>query len=435
LIAGLRAKLAGQPELRKILSNTGWLFASYISRYGLTFLIELWMARYLGPQQFGLYNYVIAFVTLLGTLASLGVNNVVVREIVRTPSERGEILGTAFTLKLAGALLTWPLTLLAIYLLRPDDGLARLMAGIIAAGTLFQAFDVIEYWFQSQVKSKFAVLAKTAALIAVSVLRVGLLYTRSPLITFACAATLELALSAAGLIIAYRKTGDSLWKWKATFARAKLLLRDGLPLLLSWFSIIFYMKIDQVMLGEWAGDKAVGIYSVVVRLSEVWYFIPVSIASSALPSIIEAKKISEQVYRQRMQRLLYLLSAMAYGIAIPMTFLSGWLVTLLFGERYAEAGPALSVHIWAGVPVFLGVVKDSYLLTEGLTRLSFVMAFGGAVINVALNYFLIPRYGALGAAIATVAAYSSANVWLCFLYKRTRSIGSMMLKALLPRNS
>ena len=432
LVAGIRARLAGRPELQKVLSNTGWLFVNHIARYGLGFLIELWMARRLGPQQFGLYNYAIALVALLAPVSTLGMNNIIVRDIVRDPSSRDETLGTAFSLRLAGALLTWPAIILAVSLLRPGDGLVRWMAGIIAAGAVFQAFDTIEYWFQSQVKSKFTVLAKTSAFIVVAALRGALIQMNAPLMAFAYAALLELILGAIGLVIAYRRIEGGLLKWRASLARAGSLLRDSWPLLLSWVSIMVYMKIDQVMLGEWSGDRAVGIYSVAVRLSEVWYFIPMIICGSVLPSIVEAKKISERLYLQRLQRLFNLLSMIACAIAIPMTFLSGWLLTLLFGESYAEAGPVLAVHIWAGVSVFLGVAKESYLVTEGLTRFSFVTALCGAVINVALNLYLIPAYGPMGAAVATVIAYSSAGVLICLLYTRTRQIGLMMLRSLLP---
>jgi PST family polysaccharide transporter len=331
---------------------------------------------------------------------------------------------------LISALLTWVVIILAISLIRPQDSLSRWMVSIIGAGTIFQAFDTIDYWFQSQVKSKFTVLAKNAAFIIGTLIRVALIQMRAPLLAFAYTALLELILGAGGLIIAYRTSEGSLRNWQTSLKRAKSLLRDSWPLLLSWISIMIYMKIDQIMLGEMIGDQAVGIYSVVVTLSEVWYFIPMVILSSLLPSVVEAKKTSEQAFRQRMQQFFNFMSVIAYSIAIPMTFLSDWLVRLLFGEPYAAAGPVLAIHIWAGVSVFLAVAREAYMIAEGLMKFSFAITFGGAVINVVLNCFLIPAHGALGAAIATVIAYSSAGLFLCFLYARTRPVGFMMLKSL-----
>jgi PST family polysaccharide transporter len=431
-IRELRAGLAQRPELRNVLSNAGWLFAGYVSRYGLTFLVELWMARYLGPQQFGLYNYAIAFVALLAPLSTLGINNVIVRDIVRDPSRRDETLGAALALRLISGLLVWPGSIIIVSLIRPGDGLIKWMVGIIATGAIFQSFDVIEQWFQSQVKSKFTALARSSALLVVTFLRVALIRTRAPLIFFAYAALLESVLAAAGLTIAYQSREGGVSKWRPRYDRARTLVQESWPLLLSSISIMIYMKIDQIMLGEWSGDHAVGIYSVAVRLSEVWYLIPVIICHSLLPSIVEAKKVSERLYLRRLQRLFDLLSAVAYPIAIPMAFLSGRLVTTLFGQPYAEAGPVLAIHIWAGVSVFLGVAKESYMITEGLTKFSMAMTFGGAVINVALNCLLIPAYGAMGAAVATVIAYSFAGVLFSLFFTRTRAVGLMMLKSLLP---
>jgi O-antigen/teichoic acid export membrane protein len=430
LLPFIRTRIVGRPNLRKILSNSAWLFGDYISRYGLGFLMSVWIARYLGPEQFGLFNYATAFAALFAPLATLGLNNIVVRDIVRDPSCRDETLGTVFVLKLISALLTWVVIILAISLIRPQDSLSRWMVSIIGAGTIFQAFDTIDYWFQSQVKSKFTVLAKNAAFIIGTLIRVALIQMRAPLLAFAYTALLELILGAGGLIIAYRTSEGSLRNWQTSVKRAKSLLRDSWPLLLSWISIMIYMKIDQIMLGEMIGDQAVGIYSVVVTLSEVWYFIPMVILSSLLPSVVEAKKTSEQAFRQRMQQFFNFMSVIAYSIAIPMTFLSDWLVRLLFGEPYAAAGPVLAIHIWAGVSVFLAVAREAYMIAEGLMKFSFAITFGGAVINVVLNCFLIPTHGALGAAIATVIAYSSAGLFLCFLYARTRPVGFMMLKSL-----
>jgi polysaccharide transporter, PST family len=430
LLPFIRTRIVGRPNLRKILSNSAWLFGDYISRYGLGFFVSVWLARYLGPEQFGLFNYATAFAALFAPLATLGLNNIVVRDIVRDPSCRDETLGTVFVLKLISSLLTWVVIILAISLIRPQDSLSRWMVSIIAAGTIFQAFDTIDYWFQSQVKSKFTVLAKNAAFIIGTLIRVALIQIRAPLLAFAYTALLEVILGAGGLIIAYRSSEGSLRNWQTSLNRAKSLLRDSWPLLLSWISIMIYMKIDQIMLGEIIGDQAVGIYSVVVTLSEVWYFIPMVILSSLLPSVVEAKKTSEQAFRQRMQQFFNFMSVIAYSIAIPMTFLSDWLVRLLFGEPYAAAGPVLAIHIWAGVSVFLAVAREAYMIAEGLMKFSFAITFGGAVINVVLNCFLIPTHGALGAAIATVIAYSSAGLFLCFLYARTRPVGFMMLKSL-----
>lgn len=179
--------------------------------------------------------------------------------------------------------------------------------------------------------------------------------------------------------------------------------------------------------------EAVGIYSVAVMLSEVWYFIPMAIVSSVAPSIIAAKKISEKVYYERIQKVFDLMALIAYSIAIPMTFLSSWIILLLFGENFAGAGPVLAIHIWAALFVFLGVAASPWRLNEGLMKFSLVTTPTGAIINVALNFILIPAYNVVGAAIATLVSHFVSAILVLFIIQRTRKIIFIMVKSILLR--
>lgn len=167
----IRIRLEGRVALQKILANTGWLFIDKIIRMGVGLLVGIWVARYLGPEQFGLYNYALSFVALFSALATLGLDGIVVRDIVRDPSCKDETLGTAFVLKLIGGGLTFLFVVGANSLLRPHDRLTQWLVGIIALGTIFQAFDTIDFWFQSQVKSKHTVYSKNTAQLAINIVR------------------------------------------------------------------------------------------------------------------------------------------------------------------------------------------------------------------------------------------------------------------------
>ncbi len=430
----IRARLEGRATLQKILANTGWLFIDKIIRMGVGLLVGVWVARYLGPEQFGLYSYALSFAALFGTFATLGLDGIVVRNIVRDPSCKDEMLGTAFVLKLLGGALTLLLTMGAISLLRPHDNLTRWLVGITAGGMIFQAFDVIDFWFQSQVQSKYTVYVKNAAFLLVAFVKISLLLMQAPLIAFAWAGLAEIAIGSVGLVIVYHINGFYIKKWLTTISHAKKLLNDSWPLILSGIVITIYMRIDQIMLGEMIGDKAVGVYSAAVRLSEIWYFIPAAFVSSVFPSIVEVKKVNEKLYYERIQKLFNLMSVLAYAIAIPMTFLSGWLVTLLFGENYAEAGPVLAIHIWAGLFVFLGVARGSWTTIEGLMKFSFATTAIGAVVNVVLNYFFINSYGVIGAAVSTVISQFVASYGANAFYSRTRIIFINQTKAIMMLN-
>jgi O-antigen/teichoic acid export membrane protein len=430
----IRVRLEGRFNFQKTISNTGWLFFDKIFRMGVGLFVGAWVARYLGPEQYGLFSYACAFVALFSAIATLGLDGIVVRNIVREPSFTEEILGTAFVLKVLGGLATLLLSMGSVILLRHGEGLVYWLVGITAAGMIFQAFDTIDFWFQSQIQSKYVVYARTTAFSLISLVKIGLILTAAPLIAFAWAGLAEIVLGSIALIIVYQSEGHNIKTWLANFICAKNLLRDSWPLILSGIMVMIYMRIDQVMLGNLVDNTEVGLYSAAVRLAETWYFIPMAVVGSVFPSIVEAKAISEELFYRRLQKLYNLMALMAYIVALPVTFMAGWLVTIIFGPAYARAGPMLAVLIWAGMFVNLGVARGSFLTTVNWTGIHFVTTFLGCIVNVALNYLLIPIYGGMGAVVASFVAYWFAAHGACFIYKPLYKTGYMLTRSIVyPR--
>ncbi|MCE2698339.1 MAG: flippase [Nostocales cyanobacterium LE14-WE4] len=423
--------LKSSDRFRGIIANTGWLFADRILRMGVGLFVGVWVARYLGVQQFGVFNYATAFVALFSTLSTLGLDAIVVRSIVREPEKRLQILGTTFWLKLIGGIAALVLAVSSIIVVRHDDQLTISLVAILASVGIFQAFDTIDLWFQSQVQSKYTVIAKNTAFVIIALVKVTLISIHAPLIAFACTSLGEVSLGAIGLIISYKIRGYSPWLWPWSSPLAKTLLKESWPLILSGLSVMIYMRIDQIMLGQMIGDKAVGLYSAATRISEVWYFIPVAIASSVSPAIYAAKEVSEALYYQRIKQLIRMLVLISLVISVPMSLMSGKLITILFGNGYAEAGKILAIHIWASLFVFMGVATSPWFIAEGLTEFSFHRTLIGAVVNVVLNFLLIPSYGGIGAAIATVIAYAIAAFLANGLNSKTHRIFIIQLKSLI----
>lgn len=423
------------PKLRQIAANTGWLFADRIFRMGIGLVVGVWVARYLGPEQFGLYNYAIAFASVFNTAANLGLNSIVIRNIVREPSSKNEILGTAFTLKLIAQIAALILAVIIICLLRPNNSLTHWLVGIVTAGMIFEAFNVIDFWFQSQVQSKYTVLAQNVGFGLTSFGKIMLLNMQAPLIMFAWIWSAEIALGAVGLVIAYQCKGHFLKAWRFSFSCAKGLLKDSWTLILSSVMVIVYMRIDQIMLGQMLGDQAVGIYSVAVKISELWYFVPFVIANSFFPSIVKTKQTNEDLYYNQIQNLFYLLSLLAYVVAILVTLKSNQIITLLYGDGYAQASSILIIHIWTGLFASLGFVRGLWIISEGLMMYAFASSAGGACINIVLNYFFIPKFGVIGAAISTVIAQIFATYLASFLFASTRKIFMMQTKAIVMFNA
>jgi polysaccharide transporter, PST family len=428
-------KFRNRPNLHIIIANIGWLFLDKIVRMGVGLYVTLYIARYLGASQFGTFNYAIAFAAMFSPIATLGLDAVVIRYLVNDVSSKQQILPTVFWLKLIGSLGALFLSVGSIYLFHHNDSLTISLVAILAGVGVVQTFDTIDIWFQSQVESKYTVIAKNSAFILTALLKVMLIESKAPLITFAVAGLVEAGLGALGLVILFKARGNTLNFLQGDTSFAKKLLQESWPLILSGLSIMIYMRIDQIMLGQMIGEKAVGIYSAAIRISEIWYFIPVAIASSIAPSIYAAKKISEQIYYQRIKNFIRLMVFVSIVIAIPMTFLSNFIVTTLFGNEYIEAGGILAVHIWAAVFVFMGVATSPWFNAEELNHLSFHRTFLGAVINVGLNLVLIPAYGGIGASIATVISQAFASFLSNIISPETRIIFKIQLRALLPIGS
>ena len=404
---------------RRYFANTSWLFAEQLLRMVAGLLVGIWVARYLGPEQFGIFSYAIAFTSLFNSIAKLGLDGIVVRDLVKEPEQRDLYLGTAFWLKLMGALLMLGIVAIAMQL-TSSDPLTNLYILIIASGAIFQSFEVVDFYFQSKVLSKFVSICKMAQLFISSLLKLYFIYTGAELIYFVLVTLLDQVTLALSLYIAYRFQELGSFYGHFNKAIAKQLLKDSWPLIFSGLVIMIYMRIDQIMIKEMLGERDVGLFSAAVRLSEVWYFIPVIISTSLFPSIVNAKKISDKLYDTRLRRLYTFMIWLAIMIALPMTFLSNWLVTLLYGEAYREAGQILMIHIWAGVFVFMGVASSKWFISEGLQRHLTINTVAGAIMNILLNIFLIPKYGIYGAAIATVMSQALASYFMNILFKRTR---------------
>ena len=430
LPATIRAKVEGRAYLQNVVSNTGWQFADNLLRMGIGLVVGVWVARYLGPEQFGLLSYATALIALCAAIA-YGTEDIVVRDIVRVPECKDEILGTAFVLKLIGGLITSIAAIGVIFVLRPTDTLSHWLVGIIAAGTIFSAFNIIEYWFHSQVQAKYVAFTRIIAFLICSIVKIGLILVAAPLIYFAWVALLEIAVGSMGLMVAYRSQGNHLRDWRGRLQMARGLLKDSWPLMLSSMVIMVYLRIDQVMLGEMAGNEEVGIYSVAVRLAEMWYFIPMAVYWSVYPSIVEAKAVSEELFYERLQKLYNLMVFLAYAVGVPVTLLAQWLVPFLFGEAYARAGLMLAVLIWSNIFYSLEIARGSFLTVMNWSRIYLLTVSLGCLLNVLLNYWLIPLYGGMGAVIASLAAYWFAAHGSCFLFPPLFKTGTMLTRALL----
>lgn len=428
----LRIRLDGKHNLQRILNNTGWLFFDKILRMGVGALVGVWIARYLGPEQFGQINYAMAFVGLFGAIAVLGLDSIVVRDIVRKLDGVNTTLGTAFVLQLFGSLMAIILITVTITWLRPDDLITKMVVAIISATLFFKSTEVIKYWFESQVQSRYTVWVENIAFVITTGIKVSLVLLQASLIAFVWVILAEAVMISIGLLFIYERQGGRISAWLPQVSRAKSLLKDSWPLLLSNIAIIVYMRIDQVMLGEMLGAKSVGFYSAANRISEIWYFIPVSIASSVFPAIISSKAINQEIYLDRIQKLYDFMSLISISVSVVVTLCSKQIISILYGAAYIEASPILSIQIWSGVFVAMGVARGKWLLSENLQHVGYWYVGISMIVNVIGNFILIPSYGGLGASVATLLAQATTSLGAPALFRSTRISVAMLIKSLNP---
>ena len=416
----------------KYFKNTSWVLIEKIIRFTVGLFVAVWVARYLGPERFGLLSYAQSFVGLFTVIASLGLDGIVVRELVKNNNLNDEIIGTAFWLKLIAAF--GVLLILAIAInFTSNDTYTNILIFIIASATIFQSFNVVDFYFQSKVMSKFVVYANIISLFISSVVKITLILNEAPLLAFAWVILFDSFILACGFIYFYIKKNlkFKIKNLKLKIKTATSLLKDSWPLILSGIAISIYMKIDQVMIKEMMNAEAVGQYAAAVRLSEVWYFIPMVITASLFPAIINAKKKNENLYYLRLQRLYDFMFWTAIAIAVTMTFLSTWITELLYGAQYNQAGSVLMIHIWSGVFVFLAVANERWIICENLQKFLAINTIIAAIVNIGLNYILIPKFGIEGAAWATLISYCLAGYLCLLIWKKTRISFINLTKSLL----
>jgi len=427
LIQNLTSKIQNLQQhsgFMKYFKNTSWLFGEKILRMVVGLFVGIWVARYLGPEQFGLFSYAQSFVGLFTAIATLGLDGIVVRELVKDESRRDELIGTAFYLKLIGAIAVLIVLAVAIQF-TSNDHYTNILVFIIASATIFQAFNVVDMYFQAKVLSKYVVYANVISLFVSSIVKVVLILTDAPLIAFAWATLFDSIVLALGFIYFYIKNNSTFNIKNLIFKRetAVSLLKESWPLIFTGIVISLNMRIDQVLLGNMTSQEIVGNYSAAFRISEIWYILPAVIGTSIFPAIINAKNTNEVVYIKRIIQTIKYMSIFVIPIALIVTLISDQIALLLYGESFSLVGPYLAISIWIGVPYLIFFITNQLMYTENLILISFYVSIFTVFCNITLNLLWIPLYSGYGALFATlVATYLSTLLSIIILNNKTKFI-------------
>lgn len=367
------------------------------------------MARYLGPHNFGLLSLALAVIAIASTVTKLGLDGVVTREIVKSPEERDLVIGTALLLKGCASVIF--ACVLAVFCFLFSSAEVSLLIGILSLSLVFQATDVVDYYFMAVVQAKFGTICRSISLVLGSLAKIYLILNDGSVSHLAIVITIEAAIIAALYVLMYQQKGRRLNPFLANSRIAFSLLRDSFPLLLSGAVILLYMRLDQMMISQMLSTTDLGLYSAVIKLTEATYMIPMLVSASLFP-LLQKEYENTQHYRHLLGRLYAYLTWCAVGLGIIVSLFSEQIILLTFGREFSGSSDVLIISIWAAVPVFMGVAFSKHLLIENRNLTFLVRNIIGLILNVVFNFLLIPRYGIEGAAFSTLAS----QIYVAFIH-------------------
>jgi O-antigen/teichoic acid export membrane protein len=415
----------------RLAGNSSWMVLERVVRLFTGFVVGIFVARYFGPERYGSLQYARAMMSFAGILVPLGLHFLVVRELVRRPSQKTAILGTTFGIELIGGAVAFAGIGVAALLLSNPASEGYWVLLIVCASLLLKPFDAFDYWFESRIQSRYNSTRRSIAVIVTSLVNVPLLVLRAPLTAFAVTILAEAALSGVMIVIMYQRRERDLGRWRFSWSLAGELLGQSWLVMLSGVMTTINLKVDQLLLRWMRGEADVGVYSVAVTLSESWYFIATAIVASANPLLIRTRAEDPARYQARLQKMYDLLFCISLVVAVVVNLVAGPLVSALYGPQYAAAASILTIHVWAGLFAFSRQMLSKWLIIEGHLRWSLFSNTLGAVANILLNLLLIPRYATIGSAVATLISYGVSGYFAPALFRSTRPAFIQMSLAML----
>ena len=425
-------KLRTRRTLIRAAGNTGWLLVNQGLRLVGTLVIGVWVARYLGPEQYGIFNYAIAYVGLFTSVVPLGLNQINLRDLAVAPEERNTILGSSMGLQLLAAAAVLTVSLSIALWSQGDSPITRSVILIISLNTLLRPLDTITFWWRSQHRSAKIVLANAASLLFMVVVRSLLVLNEASLQAFAWVIVAEQAVFTATTIYLYQREGTSILDLRWDSLRAKTSLKEGIPFLLSSLATSAFVRGNQIMVKEIAGATANGYFAAASRISDLWSVVPQTLVSSAMPVISQAKLAGQAEYERKLVFLFRICSLVGLLGAATVSFLAPYVVPLLFGSQYRNATEILIIQIWYTLPQAINASTVPWIVNEGLAHVTFQKTVTQAVIVLALNFVLIPRYEGTGAAYSILIASFITGVAWDFVDPRLNRLSYLKLRAWFP---
>lgn len=415
----------------KIFTNAKWIILCKIAQSLLQLLIGMLTARYLGPANYGLINYAKSVVAFAVPFTQLGLNATLVRELIDTPEKEGEIMGTSLVMGLVSSLSCIVLVAGFVSVANRTEPVTIAVCILYSISLVFQAMELIQYWFHSKLQSKFPSMMMLCAYVFVSAYKIFLLVSGKSIYWFAVVYSIEYGIIALSLLVIYRS--QSKQRLSVSLSMAKRLFSKSRYYILSSLMVTLFQNTDHIMLKTMAGDVENGFYSSAITSASVCQFVYAAIIDSARPVILTAKKSDSLKYEKNISRLYCVITYLALAQGVGFTVFAQLIVKILYGAEYLPSVPVLQILVWYIAFSQMGRIRNIWILAEEKQKILWKINLLGALMNIAANACLIPIWGAKGAALASLSTQIFTNLILGFLLKPIRHNNRLLLKGLDPR--
>lgn len=415
----------------KTLKNAGWLIGCRIIQSILSFVVSSLTARYLGPSNFGTINYAISLAAFFAPLVSLGLNSTLVQEVVAKPDKEGESIGTALGLNVASAIFCIIGLNSFVAVSSAGETETILVCSLYSVTLLAQGMEIIQYWFQAKLLSKYTAVIGIIAYTFVSAYKICLLITDKSVYWFAISNALDYSIIAISLILVYRKVGTQ--KLRFSMERAKQMLSISKHYIVSNMMVTVFGQIANIFLRHMIDDTAVGFYSAAISCAMITNFVFAAVIDSARPSILQARKEDFFVFERNIKRLYSVVIYLALAQSVVICLLSKVIVNIVYGANFSPTAAILRILIWYTPFSYIGPVRDIWILAEGKQSIMWIINSMGAIISIVFNMFFISFWGINGAAIACLMTQLFTNVILGCILPPIRHNNELILSSLNPK--
>ena len=415
----------------KVFRNAKWIIGCKIIQSLTQLVVGMLSARYLGPANYGLIDYAASIVAFAAPIMQLGLQNTLVQEYVAKPEKEGQIIGTHLTMNMLTALACMLGVVSFAAVANPGEKITILVCALYSVSLLSQALEMLQYWFQAKLLSKYSSMAILVAYLVLSAYKIWLLITGKSVYWFALSHAVEYGAAGLLMMIAYHKYGTQ--KLRFSFALAKELFSKSKHYIVAMLMVVIFNRIANIFLVQQYGEVENGYYAAAITCTVITGFVFNAIIDTARPVVLESKKASQDAFEQNVSRVYSLTTWLSIAQSVGFTIFAGLIIRILYGEDYLPAIPVLRILVWNTAFSYMGYVRNIWILGEEKHSVLWIINLCGAVVSILLNAVLIPLWGACGAAVASVLVQIFTNVIMGFILKPIRRNNYLLIKGLNPK--